>query len=102
MSQFELSAETRNNFGKGETRRLRRIEKKVPAVVYGAGKPTQSVMLTHHQLDQALQNEAFYSHILTLNLNGVAEKVVLKDLHRHPSKPLIMHADFLRVSATEK
>lgn len=99
---FELSIETRNTFGKGQTRRLRRLDKKVPAVVYGAGKPTLSVMLTHHQLDKALQNEAFYSHILTLKLNGTEEKVVLKDLQRHPSKPLIMHADFLRISATEK
>jgi large subunit ribosomal protein L25 len=101
-NHFELSAETRNNLGKGPVRRLRRLEGKVPAVVYGAGKPAQSIMLMHRQLVHALQNEAFYSHILTLDVNGVAEKVVLKDLHRHPSKPLIMHADFLRVSATEK
>lgn len=99
---FELSIEPRNSFGKGQTRRLRRLDKKVPATVYGAGKPPLSIMLTHHQLDKALQNEAFYSHILTLKLDGAEEKVVLKDLQRHPSKPLIMHADFLRISATEK
>jgi large subunit ribosomal protein L25 len=99
---FELSVETRSSFGKAETRRLRRLDKKVPAVIYGAGKPTLSIMLTQHQLGHALQNEAFYSHILTLKLDGAEEKVVLKDLHRHPSKPIIMHADFLRISATEK
>lgn len=99
---FELSIETRNTFGKGQTRRLRKLDQKVPAVVYGAGKPTQSILLSHRQLDKALQNEAFYSHILTLKSNGTEEKVVLKDLQRHPSKPLIMHADFLRISATEK
>ena len=99
---FELSAETRHNLGKAETRRLRRLDKKVPAVVYGAGKPAVSIMLTQLQLGRALQNEAVYSHILTLKLDGAEEKVVLKDLDRHPSKPIIMHADFLRVSATEK
>lgn len=99
---FELSVETRSTFGKAEARRLRRLDKKVPAVVYGAGKPAVSIMLTQHQLALALQNEAVYSHILTLKLDGAEEKVVLKDLHRHPSKPIIIHADFLRVSATEK
>lgn len=99
---FELFIETRNSLGKGQARRLRKLDKKVPAVIYGAGKPALPVMLTHDQLDKALKNEAFYSHILTLKLNGTEEKVVLKDLQRHPSKPLILHADFLRVSATEK
>jgi large subunit ribosomal protein L25 len=100
---FELSVETRQNFGKAHARRLRRLDKKVPAVVYGAGKPALSIMLTQQQLSQALRNEAVYSHILTLKLEGGGEeKVVLKDLHRHPSKPIIMHADFFRVSATEQ
>lgn len=99
---FELSAEMRQHTGKGQMRRLRRLENKVPAVVYGAGKPTVSIMLPQLQLGRALQNEAVYSHILTLKLDGAEEKVVLKDLQRHPSKPIILHADFLRVSATEK
>jgi large subunit ribosomal protein L25 len=99
---FELPVEIRQNFGKGAARRLRRLDQKVPAVIYGAGKPALSVMLTQHHLGQALKNEAVYSHILTLKLDTTEEKVVLKDLQRHPSKPLILHADFLRVSATEK
>lgn len=99
---FELSVEPRQILGKAHSRRLRRLNKMVPAVVYGAGKPSESIMVTHHQLDRALKNEAFYSHILTLTHNGQQQKVVLKALQRHPSRPLIMHADFLRISATEK
>lgn len=99
---FELTAELRTNLGKGENRRLRRLNSKLPAVVYGAGKAPESIMLTQHQFGNALKNEAFYSHILTLNVAGKPEKVVLKALQRHPSKPFLLHADFLRVSATEK
>ncbi len=101
-TSFELSATLRNSAGKADTRRLRRLEKKVPAIVYGAGKGPTSITLTHNHLEKALRNEAFYSHILTLHIDGNEEKVVLKDLQRHPSKPLIMHADFMRISATEK
>lgn len=99
---FELTAEIRTQPGKGASRRLRRLAEKVPAIVYGAGKASQPITLSHHQMKNALKNEAFYSHILTLNIDGTQEKVVLKDLQRHPYKPQILHADFLRISATEK
>jgi large subunit ribosomal protein L25 len=101
-NKFELIAELRTNIGKSANRRLRARENKFPAIIYGAGKNPVSIVINHHQITNALKNEAFYSHILTINLNGTEEKVVLKALQRHPSKPQIMHADFLRVSATEK
>ncbi len=99
---FELNAETRANLGKAESRRLRRLENKTPAVVYGGGQDPVSLTLSHKDLSLALENEAMYSHILTLKIDGKAEKVVLKDLQRHPYKPVIMHADFLRIKAKEK
>ncbi len=99
---FELSAETRTNHGKAHSRRLRRLENKTPAIVYGAGKDPVALMMSHKELSLALENEAVYSHILTLNIDGKAEQVVLKDLQRHPYKPVIMHADFLRIKAKEK
>jgi large subunit ribosomal protein L25 len=49
-----------------------------------------------------LENEAFYSHIISLNVDGKAQDVILKDLQRHPSKPMVLHADFLRVSKSTK
>lgn len=99
---FELAAEVRLNHGKGASRRFRRLDNKVPAIIYGANKEPLSILINHHHINNALKNEAFYSHILTLNINNGAEKVVLKALQRHPSKPQILHADFLRVSAHEK
>jgi large subunit ribosomal protein L25 len=99
---FELSAEVRLNHGKAASRRFRRLNNKVPAIVYGANKEPLSILINHHHINNALKNQAFYSHILTLNINNNAEKVVLKALQRHPSKPQILHADFLRVSAHEK
>jgi large subunit ribosomal protein L25 len=94
---FELSAELRTDLGKGASRRLRRSGK-VPAVIYGADKAPTSITLDHNEMFHHLEHEAFYSHILTVNLPGSSEKVVLKDLQRHPAKPIIMHADLLRIS----
>jgi len=98
---FSVEAETRTDLGKGASRRLRHTEK-FPAVVYGAGKDPVSLTIDHKKFLHSLENEAFYSHILTLVVDGKDEQVVLKDLQRHPAKIAVMHADFLRVSANEK
>ena len=98
---FELNAEVRTDEGKGASRRLRHTGK-IPAIIYGGGKDPVSLTMDHNKLFHALENEAFYSHILTINVDGNGEKVILRDLQRHPSKPTVMHADFQRISATEK
>ena len=98
---FSVEAETRTDLGKGASRRLRHTEK-FPAVVYGAGKDPVSLTIDHKKFLHSLENEAFYSHILTLVVDGKDEQVVLKDLQRHPARIAVMHADFLRVSANEK
>jgi len=98
---FVLEAEPRTDLGKGASRRLRRTGM-VPAVIYGAGKDPVSLSVKHNELQHSLENEAFYSHILTIKLGGKEEQAILKDLQRHPSKPVIMHMDLQRVSANEK
>ncbi len=95
--EFVLEAFLRDDQGKGASRRLRREERKMPAVVYGGTKDAQSISLWHNDLKKALENEAFFSHVLTLNVDGKKESVILKDLQRHPYKPLLTHADFQRV-----
>lgn len=100
--QFELHAETREVFGSGASRRLRRLENRIPAILYGASEPPLPVSLDHNQIVRALENEAFYSHILTIKLDGIEQKAVLKDLQRHAYKPRILHVDLMRVSAKEK
>jgi large subunit ribosomal protein L25 len=94
---FSLDAESRSDLGKGASRRLRHTGR-VPAILYGAGVDPENISLDHNKIRQELENEAFYSHILTINLAGKKQKVILRDLQRHPAKPVILHVDFLRVS----
>jgi len=98
MSQeFVIEAFPRDDQGKGASRRLRREERKIPAIIYGGDKDATPVAIWHNELKKALEHEAFYSHVLTVELNGKKESVILKDLQRHPYKPILTHADFLRV-----
>ncbi len=97
-NDFTLKASSREDLGKGASRRLRRLEELMPAIVYGSNKKPKNISIVHKDMQKALENEAFYSHILQLEIDGKNEKVILKDLQRHPYKKIIMHADFLRVS----
>ena len=101
VATFEIEAARRQDVGKGASRRLRRSEK-VPAVVYGGGKAPESLTIEHKAIAKALQNEAFYSHILTLKMDNDSERVILKAVQRHSFKPRILHVDFQRVRADEK
>ena len=96
QENFEIVAEPRSAQGKGASRRLRR-EGLVPGIIYGGGKDPEMVATKHNELIQHLDNEAFYSHILTVKVGNKVQKVVLKDLQRHPARDTVMHADFLRV-----
>ena len=97
MADFELNAELRTDKGKGASRRLRRIADMIPAILYGAGKDPQSLTLAHKDIHKACENEAFFSHIITINADGDSQQAIVKDLQRHPAKDRIMHADFLRI-----
>jgi large subunit ribosomal protein L25 len=101
-NQFELIAELRKEVGKGASRRLRRLEARVPGILYGGSEKPLPLLVEHRFLTKALENEAFYSHILTIKVDGVQHKAVLRDLQRHPFKPRILHFDLQRVSANEK
>ncbi|MEZ5573607.1 MAG: 50S ribosomal protein L25/general stress protein Ctc [Halioglobus sp.] len=95
--QFELNAEVRTDLGKGASRRLRRFDGQVPAIIYGGDKEPQPLSLVRKDLEKALENEAFYSHVLVVNVGKVKEKAILKDLQRHPAKNRVTHVDFLRI-----
>jgi len=99
MSQedFKLDATARNDLGKGASRRLRRLAGEVPGVIYGGSAEPISISVSHNELLKHLEHEAFYSHIISLNVDGKAQDVILKDLQRHPAKPVVLHADFLRI-----
>ena len=101
MSTIMLEAETRTDLGKGASRRLRRLEDKVPAVLYGGDKEPQSILLLHRKVVKALETESIYSSVFDLSVNGKVERVILKDLQRHPYKPVILHMDLQRVAAKD-
>ncbi|MDG1249621.1 MAG: 50S ribosomal protein L25/general stress protein Ctc [Gammaproteobacteria bacterium] len=99
-SSFLINAEMREDLGKGASRRLRHAGK-VPAIIYGFGGEPVSITLEHSKIIHNLEEETFYSQILEVSLDGKIEKVVLRDLQRHPAKPVIMHMDFQRVNENE-
>ena len=96
MATHSINASSRNVEGKGASRRLRHAGQ-VPAIVYGAGAAPQNVQLDHNALWLASQNEWFYSSILDLSIDGTTQKVLLRDMQRHPFKQQIMHLDFQRI-----
>ena len=100
-NDFILEASPRADVGKGASRRLRRIDGNIPAIIYGAGEEPTAVTIPHKDIIKATENEAFFSHIITIKVDGKDESVIIRDLQRHPAKPRIMHADFLRVSADQ-
>ena len=89
---FTLNAQARTDEGKGASRRLRRLEAKLPAVIYGGKEPAQSITLELRELVKALENEAFYSHVLTINIDGKPQQAVIKALQRHPAKNQPLHS----------
>ena len=95
--QFELHAEARIDLGKGASRRLRRLADLIPAIIYGGAKDPQPLSLIRKDVEKALENEALYSHVLTVNIGKAKEKAIIKDMQRHPAKNNITHIDFLRV-----
>ncbi|AZM95305.1 50S ribosomal protein L25/general stress protein Ctc [Vreelandella venusta] len=102
MSDFILKASVRNDLGKGASRRLRRANQQVPAVIYGGEKGAQSISVEKTAFYKAIEDESFFSSVIKLVIDGAEEQVVVRDLQRHPFKPLLTHADFLRVDATHE
>jgi large subunit ribosomal protein L25 len=100
-TKFEVVAEPRTAKGSGASRRLR-LSGKVPGIVYGAGKDAVPVAFDHSVMLRNLGLEAFHTSILTLSLGDGKDQAILRDYQMHPVKPLVLHVDFQRISATEK
>jgi large subunit ribosomal protein L25 len=99
-TEHNIRASARNDEGKGASRRLRR-KAQIPAIVYGGTAAPKSIQLEHEKTWLASQNEWFYSSILSLDIDGQVESVLLRDIQRHPYKQVIMHLDFQRVDANQ-
>ena len=98
--KFDLIADIREDSGKGASRRLRR-EDKVPAIIYGAGRPPRALVFDHNKVIKQLENESFYSSVLNIKVGEKSQAAIVKDLQRHPSLPRIMHMDFQRIVEDE-
>ncbi len=98
---IEINAVKRDVKGTGASRRLRRAGN-VPGVVYGAGKEAVNLEVNHKELFLQFRHETFHASILSLNLDGKKEDVLLRDFQMHPVRNTIQHIDFQRVSANEK
>jgi len=98
---IELKAEVREDLGKGASRRLRH-QNMVPAIIYGADKDPSNIMLPHNVITKQLENETFYTQVMTLKVGKKSEKVVLRDIQHHPLKQIVLHMDFQRIDAKQK
>ena len=101
-TNFTINAKSRGDTGKGASRRLRRLTGEVPAIIYGGKKDAEKISILHKDITKALENDAVYSSIISLSIDGKAEDTIIKDIQRHPAKQIILHMDFLRVSKTTK
>src|SRR5882672_11869921 len=101
MASIEISARKRGTQGTGASRRLRNAGK-VPGILYGGDQGAVNIELDHQTLYLNLRNERFHASILTLDLEGAKEQVLLRALNMHPFKMLVQHVDFQRVSKDKK
>jgi len=99
--EFDLIAEIREDSGKGASRRLRR-EGKVPAIIYGAGRPPRSLTFDHNKVLKQLESESFYSSVLNVKVGEKSQAAILKDLQRHPARNVILHMDLQRIVEDEE
>ncbi len=98
---FDLVAEYRDDQGKGASRRLRR-EGKIPAIIYGAGKPPRALAFDHNKVLKQTESESFYSSVLNVKVGDKSQAAIIKDLQRHPAKRQILHMDLQRVVEDEE
>jgi large subunit ribosomal protein L25 len=99
--QFIINAQKRTLQGSSASRRLRRAGK-VPGIIYGAGQEPEVIEIDHNALYQGLRKEAFHASVLTVDLEGKKEQVLLRDFQMHAYKPLCLHVDFQRVDPKQK
>jgi len=98
---IEVNAVPRATQGRGASRRLRH-QQRVPGILYGGGRPAQNIELDHKELALHLRHEAFHASILTLNLDGEKQEVLLRDIQMHPWRGAVLHVDFQRVAKDKK
>ena len=98
--KIEFNATKRDGQGTGASRRLRHTGN-IPGILYGNAAAPQSLVMDHNEMFQLLRKEAFHASVLTINVEGAKELCLLRDVQRHPYRPVVLHLDFQRVDATK-
>ncbi len=99
--KIEINAVKRELQGTGASRRLRRANK-VPGIVYGGGTAPTNIEFDHNDIFHKLRLEAFHASILDLTIGNEKLQVLLRDYQMHPFRPIVLHADFQRISADKE
>ena len=99
MSEVRLSAESRNEFGKGFARRIRAAGK-IPAVLYGHGTDPRHLTLPAREFAKAIKGGA--NTVLTLGLPDGDELALAKSVVRHPLRDYYEHVDLILVVRGER
>jgi len=99
--KYDLIADHREDKGKGASRRLRH-QGKVPAIIYGAGRPPRALSFDQNKVLQQLENESFYSSVLNIKVGDKSQAAIIKDIQRHPAKRQVLHMDFQRIVEDEE
>jgi large subunit ribosomal protein L25 len=97
---FEVGAESRKDQGKGASRRLR-LAGKVPAILYGGNGEPSNIMLDQLKLQGVIEDEKFYSSVITVKLDGQPQQAIVKDIQMHPARNAVLHVDLQRVLADQ-
>ncbi len=102
MAQIiSITAAPRTTSGKGAARQSR-LKKKVPAVVYGHGRASQSLEVDAQALEQVLTGKEPSSTLVELTVDGKKARALIREIQRHPVRPDIIHIDFYEIHADEK
>ncbi|NMG73599.1 50S ribosomal protein L25/general stress protein Ctc [Aromatoleum diolicum] len=99
--QIVFKATKRVEQGTGASRRLRRAGQ-IPGIIYGADTDAQAITLDHNELYHLLKKEAFHASILSVDVEGAKQAVLLRDTQWHPFRQQVLHLDFQRVDANQK
>jgi large subunit ribosomal protein L25 len=94
----KLSASVRTSFGKGAARKLR-VAGGIPAVIYGHGAEPKHVALPAHETRLLLRKS---NVVVTLDIEGTKELVLVKDVQKDPVRQIIEHIDLIVVRKGEK
>lgn len=94
--QFDLIADFREDQGKGASRRLRH-EGKVPAIIYGGGRPPRALSFDHNKVLRQMESESFYSSVLNVKVGDKNQAAIVKDVQRHPARRQVLHIDLQRI-----